>query len=74
METDWDKEFSEPFNLFKHPIGGEELGRETLDPGFHQPSYTNEELSDVVDLSNLSDQFDDSAHEISNPVIRGKPG
>ena len=59
----------EPYNVFELPEGGEALGWKTLDPGFRQPSYSNEELNDVVDFSNLSDNFDDSDHEISNPFI-----
>ena len=68
VETDWDTELNEPYNVFELPEGGEASGWETPDPGFHQPSYSNEELN-VADLSNLSDQSDDSNHEISNPFI-----
>ena len=67
VETDWDTELNEPYNVFELPEDGEASGWETPDPGFHQPSYSNEELNDVADLSNLSDQSDDSNHEISNP-------
>ena len=69
VETDWDTELNEPYNVFELPEGGEASAWETPDPGFHQPSYSNEELNDVADLSNLSDQSDDSNHEISNPFI-----
>ena len=69
VETDWDTELHEPYNVFELPEVGEALGWETPDPGFYQPSYSNEELNDVVDLSNLSDHSDDSNHEISNPFI-----
>ena len=55
--------------MFELPEVGEALGWETPDPGFYQPSYSNEELNDVVDLSNLSDHSDDSNHKISNPLI-----
>ena len=60
---------NEPYNLFELPEGEEVLGWETPDPGFHQPSYSNEELNVVVDFSNLSDQSNDSNHGISNPFI-----
>ena len=69
VETDWDTELNEPYDVFELPEGGEASGWETPDPGFHQPSYSNEELNDVADLSNLSDRSDDSNHEISNPFI-----
>ena len=69
VETDWDTELHEPYNVFELPKVGEALGWETPDPGFYQPSYSNEELNDVVDLSNLSDHSDDSNHKISNPFI-----
>ena len=69
VETDCDTELHEPYNVFELPEVGEALGWETSDPGFHQPSYSNEELNDVVDISNLSDHSDDSNHEISNPFI-----
>ena len=69
VETDWDTELNEPYNLFELPEGEEVLGWETPDPGFRQPSYSNEELHDVVVFSNLSDQSDDSNNEITNPFI-----
>ena len=69
VKTDWDAELHEPYNVFKLSEAGEALGWETPDSGFHQPSYLNEELNDVVDLSNLSDHYNDSNHEISNPFI-----
>ena len=69
VKTDCDTELNEPYNLFELPEGEEVLAWETPDPGFHQPSYSNEELNDVVDFSNLSDQSDDSSNEISNPFI-----
>ena len=69
VETDWDTELHEPYNVFELPEVGEALGWETPDPGFYQPSYSNGELNDVVDLSNLSDHSDDSNHKISNPFI-----
>ena len=62
-------ELHEPYNIFELPKVGEKLGWEIPDPRFHQPSYSNEELKDVVDLSHLSDQSDDSNHEIINPFI-----
>ena len=68
-KTDWDTELNEPYNVFELPEGGEASGWETPDPSFHQPSYSNEELKDVADLSNLSDRSDDSNQEISNPFI-----
>ena len=55
--------------MFELPEGVEASGWETPDPGFHHPSYSNEGLNDVVDLSNLSDQGHDSNHEISIPFI-----
>ena len=69
VETNWDTEVHEPYNLFEFSEDGEALGWETRDPCFHHPSYLNEELYDVVDLSNLSDHYDDCNHEISNPLI-----
>ena len=69
IETHWDTELNEPYNVFELPEGGEASGCETPDPGFHQPSYSNDELNDVADLSTLSDRSDDSNHEISNPFI-----
>ena len=69
VETDWDTELHDPYNVLELLEVGETLGWETPDPGFYQPSYPNEELNDVVDLSNLSDLSDDSNHEISNPFI-----
>ena len=62
-------EWHEPYNVFELPAIREALGCETLDHGFHQPSYSNEELNDVVGLWNPSDHFDYSNHEISNPFI-----
>ena len=69
VETDWDTEYHEPYNVFELPEVGEALGWETPDPGFYRPSYSNEDLNDVVDLPNLSDHSDDSNQEISNPFI-----
>ena len=69
VETDWDTELNKPYNVFELPEGGEASSWETPDPGFHQPPYSNEELNDVADFSNLSDQSDDSNHEISNSFI-----
>ena len=66
--TDWGTDLHEPYNVFELPEVREALGSETADPGFHQPSYTNE-LNYVVELSNLSDHSDDSNHEIINPFI-----
>ena len=60
-----------PYNVFE---GDEASGWETPDPGFHQLSYSNEELNDVLDLSNLPDQSGDSNHEISNPFILDEAG
>ena len=68
-ETDWVDELNEPYNVFELPEGGEASGWETPDPGFHQPSYSNEELNYVIDLSNLSEQSDESDQEINNPFI-----
>ena len=68
-ETDWEDELNEPYNVFELPEGGDASGWETPDPGFHQPSYSNEELNDVIDLSNLSEQSDESDQEINNPFI-----
>ena len=67
VETDGDTDLYEPYKVLELPEIGEAFGWETPDPGFYQPSYSNEELNDVVDLSNLSDHSDDSNHEISNP-------
>ena len=67
--TDWDTELNEPYNVFEIAGVGEASGWETPDPGFHQPSYLNEELNVVADLSSLSDQSHDSNHEISNPFF-----
>ena len=47
----------------------EASGWEAPDPSFHQSSYSNEESNDVVELSNLSDQSDDSNHELSSNFI-----
>ena len=66
-KTDWDTELYEPYNVFELLKGREALCWETPDPDFHQPSFSNEELNNVVDLSNLSDLFDNSNYEISNP-------
>ena len=68
-ETDWEDELNEPCNVFELPEGGEASGWEIPDPGFHQPSYSNEELNDVIDLLNLSEQSDESDQEINNPFI-----
>ena len=73
VETDWDTELLEPYNVFELPEGGEALGWKTPDPGFHQLLYSNEELNDDVDFSNLSDNFDESDYEISNPSFSTKP-
>ena len=73
VETDWVTELNEPYNVFELLEGGEASGWETHDPGFHQPSYSNEELNDVADLSNLSDQSDDSNGKISNSFILNEP-
>ena len=43
IETDWDAELIEPYNRLELPESGEASGWETADPGFHQPSYSNEE-------------------------------
>ena len=69
VETDGVTELNESYNVFELPEGGEASGWETPGTGFHQQSYSNEELNDVAELSNLSDQSDDSNHEISNTFI-----
>ena len=69
VETDWGTKLHQPYNVFELPDVGEALGWETPDSGFRQPSYSNEELNDFVDLSHLSDHSDDSNHEVSNPFI-----
>ena len=63
VKTDWETELNEPSNVF------EALRWQPPDHGFHQSSYSSDELNDVVDFSNLSDQFDDSVHKITNPFI-----
>ena len=67
VENDWDTELHEPYSVFKLPEGREAFGLETPDTGFHQPLYSNVEIKDIVDISNISDQFVGSNHDISNP-------
>ena len=45
VETDWDTEVNETYNVFNFSEGEEALGCETPDPGFNQRSYSNEERS-----------------------------
>ena len=69
LETDWETELIELYNVSEFPENGEASGSETPDPGFHLPLCSNEELNDVAELSNLSDQSDEFNHGISNPFI-----
>ena len=74
VETDGNTELNESYKVVELPEYGEASGWDTLDPGFHQPSYSNEEVTDVVDILNLSDQSDYSNIEISNPFILNQAG
>ena len=68
-DFDWGVESDEDINVFNIPEGGETSGWKTPDRGFNQPSYSNEELDNVVDLSNLSDLSDETDQETPNPFI-----
>ena len=57
------------YTVFDLPEGGEASGWETPDPGFNQPSYSNEQLNDVVDFNLISDQEDETNQETLNPFI-----
>ena len=55
--------------MFDPPKGGEVLGWETPDPGFHQPLQTDEEINDIIDFSALSDGSDENDMATLNPFI-----
>ena len=69
VKVDWDTELNEPFTLFELPEGDKASTWEILEPGFHELSYSNEELSEVGELSILADHSDDSSHGMSNLLI-----
>ena len=66
---DWGVETPGMYTVFDLPEGGEASGWETPDPGFNQPSYSNEQLNDVVDFNLISDQDDETNQETPNPFI-----
>ena len=68
-DVDWGVEPPEMYTVFDLPEGGEASGWETPDPGFNQPSYSNEQLNDVVDFNLISDQDDETNQETPNPFI-----
>ena len=74
VKTDWNTELNESYSVVKLTEHGEKSGWDTPDPDFHQPSYFNEELNDVVDLLNLSVQSVDSINEINNAVFLKEAG
>ena len=49
--------------MFDLPSRGEASVRETLDPGFRQHSYTNEEMKDVVVFEEKFDQIVETYQE-----------
>ena len=51
------------------PEGGKTSGWETPDPGFNQPSNSNEQLNDVVDFNLISDQDDETNQETPKSFI-----
>ena len=68
-DVDWGVEPPEMDTVFELPERGEASGWETPDPGFNQPSYSNEQLNDVVDFNLISDQEDETNQETPNPFI-----
>ena len=68
-DSAWGVESDEDINVFNIPEGGEASGWETPDPGFNQLSYSNEELDNVADLSNLSELSDETDQETPNPFV-----
>ena len=68
-DVDWGVEPPEMYTVFDLPEGGEASGWETPNPGFNQPSYSNEQLNDVVDFNLISDQDDETNQETPNPFI-----
>ena len=68
-DSDWGVESDEDINVFNIPEGGSASGWETQDPGFDQRSYSNEELDNGADLSNLSGISDETDQETPNPFI-----
>ena len=74
VKTDLNTELNGPYSVVELPEYGNASGWYTPDPGFHQLSYSNEELNDAVDLLNLSDQSDDSNIEVIKPFILNEAG
>ena len=69
-KPDWGIESDDYINVFNLPEGGEASGWGTPDLGFNQRTYSNEELENVVDLTNFSEMSDESDHETpNNPFI-----
>ena len=68
-DVDWGVESPGMYTVFDLPEGGEASGWETPDPGFKQPTYSNEQLNDVVDFNLISDQDDETNQETPNPFI-----